>query len=136
MKYEPLITKKVMILKLKKPIYGSFYGIWDKWLKIAKARNLKLVVNTPDGTATFNNVSEYLKEAKKLERYYKNPNEPMVFYGRDLMPDIKKREERKKLEKKVNDTQGEILLSVLKKLKERKPDVFKSLKEDIQNSLF
>ncbi|MGB9678307.1 MAG: hypothetical protein ACPLZ9_06790 [Candidatus Ratteibacteria bacterium] len=136
MKYQPIIKNNVMIFKLEKPIYGSFYGIWDKWLKIAKARNLKLVINTPDGTATYQGVSDYLKGAKKLERYFKNPNEPMIFYGRDLLPDIKKREERKKLEKKVNDTQGEILLSVLKKLKERKPDVFKSLKEDIQNSLF
>ncbi|GIW70188.1 MAG: hypothetical protein KatS3mg101_0935 [Patescibacteria group bacterium] len=79
MTYKPKITRKVMIFDLEKPIYGSAYAIWDKWLKIAKEKKLKLVINTQFGTATFESANEYLKNAKKIERYYKNPNEPMVF---------------------------------------------------------
>ena len=97
-----------MVFNLEKPIYGSFYGIWEKWLKIAKKKNLKLVVKTPQGTATYKNVSEYIKGAKKLERYYKNPDEPMIFYGKDLLPDIRARYERKKkeLKEKISVMEG------------------------------
>ena len=89
-----------MIFDLQKPIYGSTYAIWDKWLQIAKRKSLKLVVNTQFGTATFESASEYLREAKKIERFYKNPNEPMIFFARHFAPDVAKREKRKKLDKK------------------------------------
>lgn len=127
MKYKPFITKKTIIFHLEKPIYHSFYAIWDKWLKIAKEKKLKMVVYTPLGVATYENVNEYLKGAKKLERFYKNPNEPMIFYGRDLLPDIKKREERKKKEEEERKTKEPILgfegkvklLKVYKKIKDK-----------------
>lgn len=127
MKYKPIITKKAIIFHLEKPIYHSFYAIWDKWLKVAKEKNLKMVVYTPLGVATFENVNEYLKGAKKLERFYKNPNEPMIFYGRDLLPDIKKREELKKKEEQERQTKEPILgfegkaklLEVYKKIKNK-----------------
>jgi hypothetical protein len=70
--------------------------------------------------------------AKKLERYYKNPNEPMIFYGRDVLPDIKKREERKKVEKKVEVSGG--LWAYLENLKEKKPEEFRRLKQKILNT--
>ncbi|MEM3335441.1 MAG: hypothetical protein QXY47_05365 [Thermoplasmata archaeon] len=119
-----------MIFELREPIYGSFYAIWDKWLKIAKKEKMKLVVRTKEGTATFENVNEYLKGAKKLERYFKNPDEPMIFYGRDFLPLIKQREERKKLEKRL-DTEG-ALIEALKKIKQKKPELF----EKVQATLF
>ncbi len=100
--YKPKINWKagVIIFDLVKPIYGSFFGIWDKWLNLAEKNNLKLVVNTPFGTSTYQSAKEYLENTERLERYYKNPNEPMIFYARHFAPDIAKREKRKRLEKK------------------------------------
>ena len=99
---DPIITKTAILFDLHEPIYGSCFGIWDKWLKIAKERNLNMVVNTPFGTATYK-YTTWMKGAKKKERYYKNPDVPMVFYSRDVLPDIKERDERKKLEEKEKE---------------------------------
>jgi len=126
MKYQPIITNKSIIFNLEKPIYGSFYAIWQKWLDIAKERNLNIVVNTKEGTATYTYKS-YMDGAKRLERYYKNPNVPMIFWGRDILPDAKKREERKKVEKKVEALGG--LWAYLENLKEKKPEEFNKLKQ-------
>ena len=117
-----------MIFNLYKPIFGSFYSIWDKWLKIAEKRGLKLVINTNEGTSTFESAKEYLKGAKRLERYYKNPDEPMIFWGRGFLADIKKRDDRKKLERKVEDTQGENLISILEKMKSTRPELYQELR--------
>ena len=130
MEYRPIITNQVMIFDLYKPIYGSFYGIWSKWIDIATKRGLKLVVHTNEGTSTFESAKEYLKGAKRLERYYKNPNEPMVFWGRGFLADVKKRDERKKLEAKIEDTNGEILMKVLSKMKERQPELYERFKNN------
>uniref|UniRef100_A0A7C5URM5 Uncharacterized protein n=1 Tax=candidate division CPR3 bacterium TaxID=2268181 RepID=A0A7C5URM5_UNCC3 len=131
MKYQPIITNKSIIFHLNKAIYGSFYAIWDKWLKIAKERNLTIVVNTKEGTVTYT-YKTYMDGAKKLERYYKNPNIPMIFYGRDILPDVKKREERKKVEKKVEVSGG--LWAYLENLKEKKPEEYYKLKEKLNIS--
>jgi hypothetical protein len=128
MEYRPIITSKVIIFDLQKPIYGSFYGIWQKWLDIAEKRGLKLVVNTKEGTSTFESAKEYKKGAKKLERYYKNPNEPMIFFARSFLNEVKKRDERKKLERKIEDTQGENLISILEKMKQTKPELYQELR--------
>jgi hypothetical protein len=131
MNYKPIITRKVMIFDLQKPIYGSTYAIWDKWLQIARRKNLKIVVNTQFGTATFESVGEYLREAKKIERYYKNPNEPMIFWQLDFLPFIREREKRKKLEQKTTATNGEYLLKAIQKIRERQPDLFERVKSQI-----
>lgn len=101
MKYEPIITKTAMIFDLQKPIYGSHFGIWDKWILIAKKRKLNMIVNTPFGKATYT-YKEYMDGAVKKERYYKNLDVPMIFWCRDFLPDIQAREERKKREEKEN----------------------------------
>jgi len=119
-----------MIFSLYKPIFGSFYGVWDKWIKIAEKRGLKLVINTNEGTSTFESAKEYLKGAKRLERYYKNPNEPMVFYGRGLLSEVLKRDKRKKLEEKIKDTNGEILSKVLTKMRQKQPELYEKLRNN------
>ena len=101
MRYTPKIIKNKMIFNLEKPIYGSFYGIWDRWLKIAKEKRLKIVINFSEGTVFYKTVNEYLAGAKRLERYFKNPNEPMIFYGRDLLPDLIKQKKEKIEEEKL-----------------------------------
>lgn len=131
MKYQPIIKNGVMIFNLHKPIYNSTYAIWDKWLKKAKSLNLKLVINTPDGTAIFESVSEYLKVSQPIKRFFKNPNEPMIFYKIDILPFVKKREERKKLEKKLEETDGQLMIKWLQELKEKKLEEFSELKEQL-----
>ena len=131
MKYQPIITNKSIVFNLEKPIYGSFYAIWDKWLKIAKERNLNIVVNTKEGTATYT-YKTYMDGAKRLERYYKNPNVPMIFWGRSILEDIKERKERKKVEKKVEVSGG--LWAYLEQLKEKKPEEFNKLKQRLNIS--
>ena len=81
--YQPKITKEKIILELEKPIYGSFYTIWDKWLRLARDKHLAIEVRIKEGIFNFT-LQEYLKGAKRTERFYKNPNKPMVFYGRDF----------------------------------------------------
>lgn len=118
-----------MIFDLQKPIYGSAFAIWDKWLKIAKERKLKLVVNTQFGTATFESASEYLRNAKRIERYYKNPNEPMIFWQLDFLPFIKEREKRKKLEKKLEDVSlpTDVRMKLKEKIKMENPELARKL---------
>lgn len=126
MNYKPTITSKVIIFNLYKPIYGSCYAIWDKWIKLADRRGLKLVVNTNEGTSTFKSAKEYLKGAKRLERYYKNPNEPMVFWSMSFLPEVLKRDKRKKAEKK--ETQQQNLIGILAKMKEEQPEMYRKLR--------
>jgi hypothetical protein len=126
MNYKPTITSKVIIFNLYKPIYGSCYAIWDKWIKLADRRGLKLVVNTNEGTSTFENAKEYLRGAKRLERYYKNPNEPMVFWSMSFLPEVLKRDKRKKAEKK--ETQQQNLIGILAKMKEEQPEMYRKLR--------
>jgi hypothetical protein len=104
--YEPIIKNGVMIFELEKPIYNSTFAIWDKWLKMAKDKHYKMVVVTSFGTSTYPTYKEWLIGAKKIERFYKNPNEPMIFYSRDVMPDVKAREVRKKAEKAISENVG------------------------------
>ena len=90
-----------MIFDLKKPIYGSCFGIWDKWLN--KAGHRWIVVNTPFGKVTFPSAKAYKLKSKRIERYYKNPQVPMVFYAMSFLPEIKERAERKKKEGNRNE---------------------------------
>jgi len=132
MKYEPIFNYKarVTIFDLEKPIYGSFYAIWDKWLTKTHNLGFKLVVNTSLGTSTFKNVDEYKEGAERLERFFKNPEVPMIFWGRHLKPDVDTRVKRKKAEKKdrlspVYDISP--TFSVLEEIKRRNPDLMKKL---------
>ena len=96
MQYIPTFTKYSVIFDLVKPIYGSYFAIWQKWLD--KAGDRYIVVNTKFGKATFANAGEYKSKAKRIKRYFKNPDVPMIFYALSFAPEIKEREERKKLE--------------------------------------
>lgn len=98
--YQPIITSTAMIFKFEKPIYGSFFTIRDKWLKIAKARNLNIVAETEFGKATYT-YKTWMKGAEKIKKEYNIPGVPMIMWGRSVLPDIKKRTERKKEEPKI-----------------------------------
>ena len=98
MYYKPKWNKKAMLIRLKKPIYKCFYAVWDRWIKTAKEKGLRIIIKTPCGTARYRNANEFLKGAKKLKRFYKNENEPMVFYGRDIKKDVEKQKKKEKRE--------------------------------------
>ena len=120
-----------MIFELEKPIYGSCYGIWDKWIKLAKKKNLIMVVNTPHGTATYPSFREWVIGAKKINRYFKNPDVPMIFYSREILEDITLREKRKKLERRIEKNLIEIRSVLvrsmtLERLQAMKAKIFKS----------
>ncbi len=100
--YKPIITKTAIIFKFEKPIYGSFFTIRDKWLKIAKERGLNIVAQTEFGVATYK-YKNWMKGAEKIEKEYNIPGVPMIMYGRSVLPDIKKRIERKKQEPQIVD---------------------------------
>jgi hypothetical protein len=131
MKYEPIISlnKKVIIFNLQKPIYGSYFGIWDKWLKKAQNLKLKIIVNSPFGTSTYKSAKEYLSGAERIERFYKNPNEPMIFYCRHLKVDIDKREARKKAQKKLEDITlpNDVKFKLAEKIKRENPELARKL---------
>lgn len=88
-----------MIFEFEKPIYGSTFSIYDKWLKIAKRKNMTIIAKSEFGTATYT-VDEWLKGAKKIEKVHNFPDNPMVMYSRSILPDIVKRNKHKKLEAK------------------------------------
>ena len=113
-------------------LYGSTIGLAEAPLRYAIENNLILIVKTKFGTATYNNPKDWIKNAKKGKKYCKNPNEPIIFYFKDILPDIKKREERKKAEKKIEVSGG--LWAYLENLKEKKPEEFKRLKQQILNT--
>ena len=123
---DPIITRTAILIDLHEPIYDSHFGIWDKWIKIAKQRNLNMIVTTPFGKATYTWRS-YMNGAVLKERYYKNPKVPMKFYCRDFLPDIKAREERKKQEQEFTEKGRESLLKAYQEA---------MIKKGAQNKLF
>lgn len=95
MNYKPKFNynTKTIVFDLRKPIYGSYYAVWEKWFK--GKESWTVVINTPEGTSTFTNFSTYKDGADRMERFFKNPRVPMIFWGRDIKPDIHNRNERK-----------------------------------------
>lgn len=103
---DPIITKTALIIDLHEPLYASHFGIWDKWLKIVKEKDLNMIVKTPFGIATYT-YATWMRGAVKKQRYYKNPQVPMIFWCRDTLPDIADRAKRKQQEKEQEGTMAD-----------------------------
>ena len=112
--YRPIITNKAIIFKFEKPIYGSFFTIRDKWLKIAKQKNLNIVAETEFGKATYT-YKTWMDGAEKIKKEFNIPGVPMIMYGRSVLPDIKKRTERKNEEPKMVENVMETLTKMPEK---------------------
>lgn len=125
---DPIITNTAIIFDLHEPIYGSVFSIYEKWLKIAKQRKLIMVVNTPFGTSTYMTPADWIKGSKKIKKYH-NFEEPMIMYQRAVEPDIKLRDKRKKIEKKI-EMSTNVMLTVMARLKKDKPELFNKLKAE------
>jgi len=126
---DPIITQTAIIFDLKKPIYGSVFSIYEKWLKIAKARDLIMIVKTPFGKATYRSAGEWLDGAKKIKKYH-NFDEPMIMYQRGVLPDIKTRLKRKKIEKKI-EMSSNSLMNAMSRLKRQKPELFADVRRKL-----
>ena len=126
---DPIITNKAIIFNLHEPIYGSVFAIYDKWLKIAKNRGLLMVVNTPFGKATYKSADEWVKGAKKIKKYHNFP-EPMIMYQRAVLPDIKDRIKRKKIEKRV-EMSGDLVLNAMAQLQRKNPKLLADVKRKL-----
>ena len=123
---DPIITKTAIIFDLHEPIYGSVFSIYEKWLRIAKQRRLIMIVNTPFGKTTYRSANNWIKGSKKIRKYH-NFEEPMIMYQRSVMPDIKLRDKRKKIEKKI-DMSTNVVMTVMARLKRDKPELFNKIK--------
>jgi len=106
-----IITKHAVIIEMEKPVFGTKYYIRDKYINIAKKRNLKLVVKTPDGVATYT-AKEWLKDADRMEKIFNFPDQPMILYGKHIYMDVEKRTERKKEEPQMVEN----VMSVITKM--------------------
>src|SRR3990167_7195896 len=101
--FKPIIKNGVMIFKLNKPQFGSRFGIWEKWIRQAKDNKYKIVVmNKEIGTATYPTYKDWIKGAKREKHPHNFPNNPMWFYFKHILPDVNKRDQRKKEERKVD----------------------------------
>lgn len=110
------------------PIYGTIYGVSKTCVDYAIANNLTLIIKTKHGIATYDNPRDFLKGTTIIKKVHYYPNNPILFYKKDLLPDIKAREMRKKIEKKMEETNGQLMIKWLQKLKEKSPDEFNKLK--------
>lgn len=124
MKYQPIFKKNLAYFKLEKPIYGNFFGIWDKWFY--HIGDKKIIIDTPNGRVVFNSLKEFLKGAKRLKRFYKNPDEPMIFYARDLTKKID--EYKKEILKKEQEKNQISIFNLVKTLPE---DYLKEIKKKL-----
>ena len=65
---------------IKKPLFGTFVYIRDKYVNLAIRLGVPMRVTIPQGTALVDPV-KWKKEGKRMEKVFRNPNEPMVLYG-------------------------------------------------------
>ena len=126
---DPIITTTAIIFDLHEPIYGSVFAIYEKWLKIARYKSLIMIVKTPFGTATYRNPADWLKGAKKIKKYH-NYSDPMIMFSRSVLPDIKDRIKRKKIEKKI-ELSGNALLNAMSRLKRKEPELFSEVRRKL-----
>lgn len=65
---------------IKKPLYGTYVYIRDKYVDMAIKHRTMLRISIPQGTALVD-PKEWKKNGKRMEKVFRNPNEPMVLYG-------------------------------------------------------
>lgn len=68
---------------IQKPLYGSFVYVRDKYIKEAQNKGLPLRISCP-GSICLVSPEEWLKDAKRIEKVYLQPNNPMILFGNDI----------------------------------------------------
>ena len=81
-----LPMKNFVYVDIKKPIYGSYVGIRDKYIFRAKREKKKLFIRIPQGTCTIS-PEKFLKGAQRIEKVFLIPDKPMVLYANTIHVD-------------------------------------------------
>jgi len=68
---------------IQKPVYGSFCYVRDKYLKQAKREGKLLKISCPDASCIVS-WSDWLSDAKRMEKVFLQPTNPMVLYGNSV----------------------------------------------------
>lgn len=68
---------------INRPVFGSFVYVRDKYLKQAKRENKHLKISCPDASCIVS-ATEWLSDAKRMEKVFLHPTNPMVLYGNDI----------------------------------------------------
>jgi len=74
---------KYVYIYIRKPIYGDYVGIREKYIWKAKRENKKLKIETPRGVCIIS-PTKFLKGATRIEKVFKIPDRPMILYCNTL----------------------------------------------------
>ncbi len=87
-----------MEIKIRKPIYGNYCSIREKYLLEAKRNNEPIVLTLPNGTCTVD-PKWWMKTGTLIEKEFKIPGVPMRMWANHAP--IKSKEEEEEELKKV-----------------------------------
>ena len=121
-----IVTRKAIVLKMEKPLFGSKYYIRNKYIKLSKRRNLAIVLETPDGKATYT-AKGWLKDADRMEKVFNFPDRPMILWGKHIKMDVEKRTERKKQEKNPPKIDFDVKVKLAQRIIKKNPRLAKQL---------
>lgn len=65
---------------IKKPVYGNFVYIRDKYIKTAIREDKYLRITVPSGVGIIS-PQKWMKDAKRHEQIFKLPTVPMILWG-------------------------------------------------------
>jgi hypothetical protein len=74
---------KYIYINIRKPIYGTYVGIREKYLWKAKREKKLLKIEIPQGVCIIS-PDKFLKGSRRIEKVFKIPTKPMVLYCREL----------------------------------------------------
>ena len=68
---------------IRKPIYGTCVALNEKLLKSAISKRKKILVKCP-GAEELIDPKEWMKDAKRISKVFKQPNNPMILYQKSI----------------------------------------------------
>ena len=77
------MNQKYIEIKVNKPLYGTYFNLWDKYIDDAKRLKVPIMFTLQYGRAIYT-PAEWLKGAKRVEQIFKRPDEPMVMWGKEI----------------------------------------------------
>jgi hypothetical protein len=83
--------KGYLSINIRKPIYGNYCGIRDKYIFQSKKYHKDLRITTPLGVTTIS-PTKFMQGADRIEKVFLIPDRPMVLWCRHLIPDTKESE--------------------------------------------
>lgn len=87
---------KAIYTHFGEPLYKMFFGLAEEPLKYAIKNKLKLVIKTKYGTAVFEKAKDYLKNAKRIKKFYYFKNKPFYLWVKNLSKDFERYDRLKK----------------------------------------